>query len=376
MSSKTSSKLFSPIDLAGRTFANRIVVSPMCQYSAENGNATDWHLIHLGMLANSGASLLILEATAVEAAGRITHGDLGLYNDENEAALARVLASVRRYGNAQIGIQIAHAGRKASSQRPWEGGRALRPDQDPWTTYAPSAIPFAEDWHTPQAFAAQDFERVRNAFVATAQRAVRLGFDAAELHGAHGYLLHAFLSPLSNQRTDGYGGDFEGRTRFPLEVFDAVRAVWPTDRPLGFRLSASDWIEGGWTVEESVALAKILKQRGCDFIDASSGGIALGAKIPLTPGYQVPFAAQIRREAEIPVMAVGLIVDPGKAERIVSEGEADFVALARALLDEPHWGWRAARELGGEVAYPPQYARAAPEVWPGHKFQEESSVMD
>ena len=251
-----SSKLFSPIDLAGRTFANRIVVSPMCQYSAENGNATDWHMMHLGMLANSGASLLILEATAVEAAGRITPGDLGLYNDENEAALGRVMEALRRYGNAQLGIQIGHAGRKASAQRPWEGGRALKPDQGAWTTYAPSAIPFAEDWHTPQAFAAQDFERVRNAFVATAKRAIRLGFDAAELHGAHGYLLHSFLSPLSNQRTDGYGGDFEGRTRFPLEVFDAVRAVWPTDRPLGFRISASDWIEGGWTIEELVALAK------------------------------------------------------------------------------------------------------------------------
>jgi len=304
------STLFSTIDLAGRTFANRIVVSPMCQYSAENGNATDWHMMHLGMLANSGASLLILEATAVEAAGRITPGDLGLYNDENEAALGRVMEALRHYGNAQLGIQIGHAGRKASAQRPWEGGRALKPDQGAWTTYAPSAIPFAEDWHTPQAFAAQDFERVLNAFVATAKRAIRLGFDAAELHGAHGYLLHSFLSPLSNQRTDGYGGDFAGRTRFPLEVFDAVRAVWPTDRPLGFRISASDWIEGGWTIEESVALAKILKERGCDFIDASSGGIALGAKIPLTPGYQVPFAAQVRREAGLPVMAVGLIVDP------------------------------------------------------------------
>ncbi|UEM04760.1 NADH:flavin oxidoreductase/NADH oxidase [Skermanella rosea] len=371
-----TSSLFTPIDLAGVGFANRIVVSPMCQYSAEDGNANDWHVMHLGMLANSGASLVILEATAVEPAGRITPGDLGLYNDENEAALARVMAAVRRYGTAKLGIQVSHAGRKASAQRPWEGGRSLPAGQGEWQTIAPSAIPFAEGWPAPRAFEAEDFKRVRDGFVATAKRAARLGFDLMELHGAHGYLLHSFLSPLANRREDSYGGDFDGRTRFPLEVFDAVREVWPSDRPLGIRISASDWVDGGWTIEESVAFAKLLKARGCDFIDCSSGGVTLGIKIPTSPGYQVPFSARVRREAEIPTMAVGLIVEPKQAERIVTGGEADMVALARTVLDEPHWGWRAARELGGQVAFPPQYARAAPDLWPGHSFREDSSVMD
>jgi NADPH2 dehydrogenase len=371
-----SSSLFTPIKLAGREFANRIVISPMCQYSAENGNANDWHMMHLGMLSNSGASLMILEATAVEAIGRITPGDLGLYSDDNEAALGKVLAALRRYGTAQIGVQISHAGRKASAQSPWEGGRSLPAGQGDWQSIAPSAIPFAEGWPSPRPFQAEDFKRVRDGFVATAKRAARLGFDALELHGAHGYLLHSFLSPLANHRTDAYGGDFEGRTRFPLEVFDAVREVWPSDRPLGVRISASDWAEGGWTIEESVAFAKILKERGCDFIDCSSGGVTLGIKIPTSPGYQVPFAAQVKREAGIPTMAVGLIVEPKQAERIVAKGEADMVALARTVLDEPHWGWRAARELGGEIAFPPQYARAAPALWPGHAFREDSSVMD
>ena len=375
--------LFSPIKLADLDLDNRIVVSPMCQYSADDGSANDWHLGHLGMLANSGAALVVVEATHVERRGRITHGCLGLYSDDNEAALARVLAHCRRVGTAKLGIQLAHAGRKASSYRPWEGGLGLKADDDPWATIAPSAIAFGNEWSAPRAMSRDDMERVRDAFVASAQRAVRLGFDAIELHMAHGYLLHSFMSPVSNHRSDEYGGSAAARLRFPLEVVRTVRAVVPRSLPLGARITGSDWTEGGLTPDDAVALAKRLKEAGLDFVCVSSGGITAevmrgGAgldgrfhtvKIPLGPGYQVPFAEKVRREAGIATRAVGLIATAQQAEAILAEGKADMIALARAMLDDPRWGWHAAQSLAAEVKRPPQYARAAPKLWPGAAYR-------
>jgi NADPH2 dehydrogenase len=365
-----TSALFAPITLAGLTLPNRLVVAPMCQYSADDGSATDWHLAHLGTLANSGAGLVMIEATAVERRGRITHGCLGLYSDANEAALARVLAHCRRWGAARIGIQLGHAGRKASAQLPWAGGNALRPEEDPWPTIAPSALPFADDWPAPQAMTEADMARLRAAFVAAAGRALRLGIDLIELHAAHGYLLHEFLSPVANRRGDAYGGSLSNRMRLPLEIVAAVRAAWPEGRPLGLRITGSDWIEGGITPDEAVAFARAVKEAGCDYVCVSSGGISPAAKIALGPGYQVPFAAKVRREAGIATRAVGLIATPRAAERIVAQGEADMVAMARAFLDQPHWGWMAARALGAEEAVrrPPQYLRAAPKLWPGAAY--------
>jgi NADPH2 dehydrogenase len=364
------SQLFSPIRLGAIEFPNRIVISPMCQYSAIHGDANDWHLVHLGSLAMSGAGLLVLEATAVEEIGRISHGDLGLYNEENEAALHRVLGFCRKHGSAKLGIQLGHAGRKASAQVPWEGGRALGPDGDHWETVAPSAIPFAADWHTPREATTDDIERIVAAFARAAERAVRLGFEVIEVHGAHGYLLHQFLSPVSNQRTDEYGGSLENRMRFPLRVFEAVKAVCPPEVAVGARITGSDWLEGGIDVEEAVAFASELKRRGCDYVDVTTGGIALNAKIQIGPGYQVPFAAEVRRRADIPVWSVGLIVTPEQAEEVIASGQADMVALARTILDEPHWPWTAAQVLGGDVARPPQYQRAAPKIWPGASFKQ------
>jgi 2,4-dienoyl-CoA reductase-like NADH-dependent reductase (Old Yellow Enzyme family) len=359
------STLFSPIKLAGLELANRIVVSPMCQYSADDGSANDWHLGHLGMLANSGAALVVVEATHVERLGRITHGCLGLYSDDNEAALARVVAHCRRIGTAKLGIQIAHAARKASSQRPWEGGGALKPDQDPWATIAPSALPFGENWHTPRAMVADDFVRVRTAFVNAAKRAVRIGFDSIELHYAHGYLAHEFLSPIANKRTDEYGGAFAARMRFPRDVAQAVRAVVPKNIPLGARITGSDWTDGGLTPDDAVVFAKALKDDGLDFIDLSSGGVTAATRNPTEPGYNAPIAQRIKNEAGIATRTVGLIVTPAQAEAIVAEGKADMISLARAMLDDPRWGWHAAQALGAEVARVPQYQRAGPKLWPG-----------
>jgi 2,4-dienoyl-CoA reductase-like NADH-dependent reductase (Old Yellow Enzyme family) len=336
------------------------MVSPMCQYSATEGNASDWHLIHLGQLALGGVGLLCVEATAVEAIGRITLGCLGLYSDDNEAALRRLLTTLRRQADTPLAIQLAHAGRKASSHTPWDGGKLIAPEAGGWEPIAPSALSFSPSEAAPREMNDADLARVRKAFVNSAQRAARLGFDAMELHAAHGYLLHEFLSPLANRRSDGYGGSLENRMRFPLEVFAAVRKVWPQAKPLGVRISASDWIEGGWDLAQSIELARRLKALGCDWIDASSGGLAPAQKITPGPGYQVPFAEAIRREAGIPTIAVGLITDPRQAEDIVAAGRADMVALARGLLYEPHWAWRAAAELGGEVRAPKQYWRAAP----------------
>jgi NADPH2 dehydrogenase len=358
-----SSALFSPYRLAGLELANRIVVSPMCQYSADDGCANDWHLMHLGMLAHSGAGLVIVEATHVERHGRITHGCLGLYNDDNEAALARVLAQARRMGSAKFGIQIAHAGRKASSQRPWEGGGALPAGADPWPAIAASPIPFGPNWHTPREVTEADMERLRNGFVAAAQRALRIGFDEIELHFAHGYLAHGFMSPISNKRTDDYGGSFDNRLRFPLSIARAVRAVVPKNVPLGARITGSDWREGGLTADDAVAISKALKNAGLDFICISSGGVAADIRNPTEPGYNVPIAERVRKEAGIPTRTVGLIVKPEHAEAIVAQGKVDLVSMARCFLDDPHWGWHAAKALGADVARPPQYQRAGPKLW-------------
>ncbi len=365
-----TSALFSPIRLAELELANRIVVSPMCQYSADDGVASDWHISHLGMLANSAAALVVIEATGIERRGRITHGCLGLYSDDCEAALARVIAYCRRYGNAKLGIQLAHAGRKASARRPWENGQPLSPADDPWETIAPSAIPFGPDWPAPRAMTPADMDRVRDGFVGAARRAVRAGIDAIELHGAHGYLLHSFLSPISNRRNDEYGGSLAGRMRYPLEIARAVRAVVPRAMPLGARITGNDWVEGGLTPDDAVAFAGGLKTAGLDFICISSGGISADTRPTLVAGTNVEFAQRVKRESGIATRTVGLIATAKQAEGIIAEGKADMVALARAMLDDPHWGWHAAHALGAEIARPKQYQRAAPKVWAGASYRD------
>lgn len=360
------SKLFTPLSLRSIELPNRIVISPMCQYSASDGCATDWHWAHLGSLALSGAGLLVIEATAVTPAGRITPGDLGLYSDECESALAGVLRMIRAVAPIRVALQLAHAGRKASSREPWNGGRLLPPEQGGWTPQAPSAVAHAEGEAPPMALAAAELARLRDAFGHAASRAARLGIDALEVHAAHGYLLHQFLSPVANRRSDQYGGSLDNRMRFPLEVFDTVRAAFPADRPVGVRLSATDWLEEldpappSWTIEQSVAFARALKARGCDWIDVSSGGISPQQRIAPAPGYQVPLAEIIRQETGLATMAVGMITEPRQAEAIVAEGRADMVALARGMLFDPRWPWRAAAELGGTVAGPRQYWRSLP----------------
>lgn len=354
------SALFSPIKLRGLTLKNRIVVSPMCQYSAEDGVATDWHFTHINNLSLSGASMFCIEATHVEAIGRITPGCLGLYSDATEAALKPILASVRMHSSTAVAMQLAHAGRKASSARPWDGGQLIPLAQGGWQTVAPSALPHKEGEAPPLALDAAGLKRIRDAFVDAAKRAVRLGIDAIELHGAHGYLLHQFLSPIANRRTDEYGGSLANRMRFPLEVFDAVRSAFPDDRPVGMRVSSTDWVEGGWDLAQTIEFCNALKARGVDWIDASSGGVSPLQKIPLGPGYQVQFAEAIKRETGIPTIAVGLITDGKQAEEIVASGQADMVALARGMLYDPRWPWHAAAELGGEVEAPPQYWRSQP----------------
>ena len=354
------SHLFTPYALGALQLKNRIVIAPMCQYSAEDGAATDWHMMHLGQLAASGAGLLIIEATAVEAIGRITPGDLGLYSDATEAALQRVLKGIRQYSSMPIAIQLAHAGRKASSAAPWLGGQSLAADQGAWPTVAPSALPHGPSDPAPLALDTAGLQRVLDNFVASAQRAHRLGLDAIELHAAHGYLLHEFLSPLANQRTDEYGGSLENRMRFPLAVFDAVRAALPASLPVGIRISATDWVEGGWDLDQSVQFAQTLAQRDCAFIHVSSGGVSPLQKIPAGPNYQVPFAARLKQAVSIPVIAVGMITEAAQAEKIIADGQADMVALARTMLYNPHWPWHAAAELGAQVAVPPQYWRSQP----------------
>lgn len=358
------SHLFSPVSLGSLKLANRIMVSPMCQYSAEDGSATDWHMAHLGSLAMSGAGLLFVEATGVEAEGRITPGCLGLYSDANETALKRVLAEIRSISPIPVAIQLAHAGRKGSSAKPWDGGMLLDAAHGGWLPIAPSAIPQRPEEPPPRAMTDADIARVTVAFRDTARRALRLGFQAIELHMAHGYLLHEFLSPLSNQRSDAYGGALQNRMRFPLEVLKAVLDEVGSKVPVGVRISATDWVEGGWDIEQSVVLCKKLEAAGCAFIDVSSGGVSHLQKIAPGPAYQTPFAERIKREIAIPVITVGLITEPQQAEDIVAAGRADMVALARGMLNNPRWPWRAAIELGGEVKAPPQYWRSLPSGTP------------
>lgn len=356
--------LFSPYSLGPLELSNRITIAPMCQYSAVDGLATDWHMIHLGSLALSGAALITLEATAVVPEGRISPNDLGLWSDAHADALAPVLAAMRRHSPIKIGIQLSHAGRKASTNVPWEGGAQIGPDAaNGWQTEGPSGVPHTEGDAAPLALDAAGLERVRDSFVAAARRAHALGFDAIELHGAHGYLLHQFLSPLANHRTDEYGGSLENRMRYPLEVFAAVRTAVPS-MTLGMRISATDWVDGGWDLEQSVRLAQELERIGCDFIHVSSGGVSTAQKIPVEPGYQIGFAERIKRDTGLPTIGVGLITEPRHAEAILQAGQADVIALARAMLYDPRWPWHAAAELGAQVSAPPQYWRSQP-----HEFK-------
>ncbi len=354
------SKLFSPVSLGPVPLANRIAVAPMCQYSAEDGRATDWHLLHLGHLALSGAGILFTEATAVLPEGRISPADLGLWSDATEQALRPVVEAIRKHSPIKLAMQLAHAGRKASSYVPWEGGHLIAVAQGGWQPLAPSAVPLSATEPAPLVLDAAGTKQVVEAFAATARRADRLGFDAVELHSAHGYLLHEFLSPLTNRREDGYGGSLEKRLRFPLEVFSAVRAAFPAGKAVGVRVSATDWIEGGWDLEQTLAYAQALKQRGCDFIHVSSGGLSQQQKIEVHPNYQVPFAARIKAEIGMPTIAVGMITEAEQAEAIVSTGQADMVALARAMLFDPRWPWHAAAKLGAQVEAPKQYWRSQP----------------
>ena len=349
--------LFTPLVLRGITLRNRIAVSPMCQYSSKDGFANDWHLVHLGSRAVGGAGLVMTEATAVEARGRISPADHGIWKDEHIEFLSRITAFLNQHG-AIAGIQLAHAGRKASVQAPSEGGGAIPESEGGWLTVAPSAIPFRPNDPAPVPLSKDEIHAVVNAFAEAAKRALRAGFQVIELHGAHGYLMHEFFSPLSNHRTDEYGGSFENRVRFGLETIEAVRAVWPPDLPLLLRISASDWVEGGWDIEDSVELARRVKPMGVDLIDCSSGGNSLGQKIPLGPGYQVPFAARIRAEVGIPTGAVGMITEARQADEIVRSGKADLVLLARQFLRDPYFPLHAAQELGEKPEPPTQYLRA------------------
>lgn len=357
----SQSKLFSPIEFGGLSLKNRIVIAPMCQYSAKDGLASDWHLIHYGNLALSGAAVLTLEATAVAADGRISYADLGLYNDACEEALGRVLKGIREWTDMPIAIQLAHAGRKASTDLPWKGGKQIAPDhENGWQTIAPSNAGFLPTDNAPAGMDKAELTRIRDAFAEAATRSARLGIDAIQVHAAHGYLLHEFLSPLSNKREDEYGGSLENRMRFPLEVFDAIRAAFPKDRAVTVRISGTDWVDGGWNVEESIIFIKELEKRGCAAIHISSGGLDAGQKIPIGPSYQVPLARKVKEAVSIPVIAVGLITEFEQAEAILSTGDADMIALARTILFDPRWPWHAAAHFGDTLDTAPQYLRCQP----------------
>lgn len=355
--------LFQPFSARGLTVPNRIAVAPMCQYSAVDGVAQDWHLMHYGALAASGPGMVVIEATGVSPEGRISPKCLGLYDDATEAAFTRLVAAIKGFGGGgAIGVQLAHAGRKGGAAPPWEGGRF---SPDGWPTISASAIAFDDGWPAPAAATPADLARLKRAFVDAAGRALRAGFDFIEVHSAHGYLLHQFLSPLSNQRTDEYGGSLENRMRFPLEVIRAVREAWPADKALGLRISATDWVGGGWDADQTVVYAREFKAAGIDFVCVSSGGLVSHAKVPVGPGYQIDLAARIRREAGIPTRAVGLIATPRQAEAALADGAADLVAIGRGFLDNPRWVWHAAQTLGAELRYPPQYLAAGTRAWPG-----------
>ncbi len=365
------SKLFTPIQLGGVTLSNRIVVAPMCQYSADDGCMNDWHFSHLGSLAISGAGLLVIEATAVTRDGRISHGCTGLYSEHNEVSMKRVVDHCRRLTKNPIGIQLGHAGRKASTQVPWEGRSALGPDENPWPTVAPSAIPYDDrfGWHTPHELTLEEIKAIVDAFAASAQRALRLGLDAVELHAAHGYLLHQFFSPLSNQRKDQYGGSPEKRMRAPLEAARALRDAWPKERCLGARISGHDWHDDGAKIEDTIAFARELKKIGYDYVCVSSGALLGKTHYTIGPNYQVPLAEAVKKAVpDIAVRAVGMIADPDQAEAIVASGKADMVAMARAFLDNPRWAWHAAEHFGVPIKVPPQYERAAYNAWQGSKL--------
>ncbi|WP_200551447.1 NADH:flavin oxidoreductase/NADH oxidase [Kosakonia sp. LAM2021] len=354
------SQLFTEVNIGDVALDNRIVIAPMCQYSAEEGKATAWHRIHLGNLALSGAGLLIIEATAVEPQGRISPQDLGLWDDETEQALRVVLDDIRQYSPVKIGIQLGHAGRKASVSAPWLGGKQLSPQEGGWQTISASALAHDPAERSPLEMTKQDLARVKQAFVDSALRAVALGIEVIEIHAAHGYLLHQFLSPLSNQRSDEYGGSLENRLRFTQEVFSAVREAVPASVAVGIRISATDWVEGGWDLEQSVVLTKKIEAQGGAYVHVSSGGLSPLQSIKVTAGYQVPFAKALRQQTNMPVIAVGLITEPQHAEEILQQGEADLIALARGALYDPRWPWHAAAALHGAVHIAPQYRRAEP----------------
>ena len=366
-----SSALFSPLTLRELTLANRVVVSPMCQYNSDHGSANDWHLMHLGQFSLGAAALVMTESTHVTPQGRISLKCAMLHSDANEAALKRVIDFCRQYGVARHGLQLGHSGRKGSTQPPAFGGKPLKPEEGAWETIAPSALAFAPDWHTPRAMTRTDIDDVKAAFVSAVRRAERIGYDLVEMHAGHGYLAHEFLSPLSNRRSDEYGGSLENRMRMPLETFAAMRAAWPEAKPMGVRVSATDWMEGGWTPEETVVFARELKKLGCDYVDVSSGALDPRQKIPLAPGYQVPFAEKVRREAGIATMAVGLIAGARQAEDIIAQGQADFVCLARGAMWDPRWAWHAAEELGADTPYAPKtmgcHPSLRPQLFPNRK---------
>ncbi len=356
--------LFTPAELRGLTLKNRLVVSPMCQYISENGSANDWHLMHLGGFSIGGFSLVMTEATNVNAVGKITHKCATLCTDDNEVALKRVIDFNKKFGVAAQGIQLAHAGRKGSTQPPALGGQALKPEEGAWETVAPSAIPYAADWHIPRALNRMEIRQITDDFVSSVQRALRVGYDLIEMHAGHGYLAHQFLSPLANQRTDEYGGSLENRMRFALETFEAMRAAWPADKPMGVRVSACDWVDGGWTVDETVIFAKELKNLGCDYIDVSSGGLHPTQAVPLAPGYNAEIAQRIRAEADIKVMVVGLIADEPLATGIIESEQADFVCMGRGAMWDPRFPWHAAESLRAEAPYPPRSMPCHPKLRP------------
>ncbi|MBL8134577.1 MAG: NADH:flavin oxidoreductase/NADH oxidase [Anaerolineae bacterium] len=347
--------LFSPLTLRGVTFRNRIGVSPMCQYSSADGFTAEWHLVHLGARAAGGAGLVIIEATAVEARGRISPHDLGIWQDDHLYGLAKIARFVQSQG-AAAGIQIAHAGRKAGTARPWEGGKPVPLHQGGWVPVGPGDVPFSDGYYKPHALTAEEVQQVCKAFVAGARRVQAAGFDVIEVHAAHGYLLHSFLSPLTNLRTDDYGGSLENRARLLLEIVRAVRAFW--EKPLFVRISATDWVEGGWTVEDSVRLGGLLKDAGVDLVDCSSGGAIPGVQIPTAPGYQVPLAQRVREDAALATAAVGLITEPAQADAIIKGRQADMVLIGRAMLRDPHWAVNAAKALDQPIPFAQPYHRA------------------